>query len=63
MLLIARNSASLDTEDIEEVVIEALRLAFLIGRVLPLLGKRDGANTDFIPGEAHSDVSYPMRLE
>lgn len=52
MLLIARDGTPLDAKDIEEVVMEVLRLAFLIGRVLPLFGKCGGADADFIPGES-----------
>ena len=57
-LLIASDGAPLDTEDIEEVVVEAVRLSFLIGCVLPLFDKCRGPDADFIPGEAHSDVAF-----
>ena len=54
VLLIAGDGAPLDTEDVKEVVIEALRLAFLVGCVLSLFGKCGGAGSDFIPGETHA---------
>ena len=47
MLLIAGHSAASDAEDVEEVVVEAVGLAFFVGRVLPVLGKGGGAGADF----------------
>ena len=47
MLLIARDGAPLDPEDVEEVVVEALCPAFLMGFVLPLFGKGGGREREF----------------
>ena len=48
--LVARDGAALDPEDLEEVVVEALRFALLVGRLPPLVGEGGGANANFIPG-------------
>ena len=49
VLLVARDGAPPHPEDLEEVVVEALRLALLVGRVLPRLGKGRGAGAYLIP--------------
>ena len=49
VLFVARDRAPLHPEDLEEVVVEALRLALLVGRVPPLLGKGRGADAHLVP--------------
>ena len=44
MFLVARDGPAPDPEHLEEVVVEALRLALLVGRVPPLLGEVEEAN-------------------
>ncbi len=50
---IARDTSALHCEHVEEGVVEALRFAFLIGRVLPVFGEDSGANANFVPQKAH----------
>ena len=45
-------------EDMEEVVVEGLRLALLVGRVAPLACESRGARADLVPGKAHQVASY-----
>ena len=45
MLLIARNGPAPHTEDLEERVIEALRLTLLVGCIPPLVGESGSAGT------------------
>lgn len=52
-LLESRNLAALDAEHVEEVVVEALRLAFLIGGGRPFVRKSGGAGANFVPRQAH----------
>ena len=51
--LIARDGAALDSEYPEEVVVEALRLALLVGRLPPLVGEGGGTDANLVPGQAH----------
>ena len=53
MLLVAGYRAPPDAENIEELVVEALRLALLVRRVPPLVGESGGTGTNFVPGQAH----------
>ena len=53
VLLVARDGAPPDAEDLEEVVIKTLRLAFFIGRARPGAGEARRAHTHLVPGEAH----------
>ena len=53
VLLVPCNGASLDAEDLEERVVEALRLALLIRGAGPLAGEVGGAGADLVPGQAH----------
>ena len=54
VLLIARDGAALDAEDMEELVIETLRLALFIRRILPSPGEPRRAHAHLVPGEAHA---------
>ena len=54
VLFIARDGPALDPEYLKEVVVEALRLALLVGRVPPLLGEGGGAGANLVPRQAHS---------
>ena len=47
---VARDRAALDAENLEKVVVEALRLALLVGGVLPLVGEGGGADANLVPG-------------
>ena len=57
MLLVAGNAASLNAEDFEEIVVEALSFAFLVCLILPALGKRRGTCADLVPRKPHQDAS------
>ena len=57
VLLVARDGSAPDPEYLEEVVIEALRLALLVGRVSPLLGEGGGAGANLVPRQAHQIVA------
>ena len=59
-LLIAGHRLPAHAEDAEEVVVEALGLAFLVSGVRPLLGEGCCSNSDLIPGEAHA-AAYCFR--
>ena len=48
--LVAGDRTAPCPEDMEEVVIEALRLAFLIGRLPPLVGEGGGTGANLVPG-------------
>ena len=41
------------SENLEERVVEALRLTLLVGRVLPLAGKVGSPGAHFVPRQAH----------
>jgi hypothetical protein len=56
-LLEACDFAPLNAEDVEKIIVEALRLALLVFGPSPLLGEAGGAGADFIPGEAHAGGS------
>ena len=47
--LVARDASSAHAEDLEEIVVEALRVALLVRGVAPLVRERGGAGADFIP--------------
>jgi hypothetical protein len=51
----AGDLAALDAEDREEILVEGLGLALLVGFGLPLLGELSGAVADLFPGEARGD--------
>ena len=53
MLLVAGNAASLNAEDVEEIVVETLRFALFVGGVLPFLGECCGPRTYFVPRKPH----------
>ena len=53
VLLVARDGAPPHPEDLEELVIEALRLALLAGGVPPPLGERRGAGAHLVPRQSH----------
>ena len=53
VLFVARHAAAAHAEDLEEVVVEALRLALLVCAVSPLIGERGGTDTDFVPRQSH----------
>ena len=59
MLLVAGDGLAADIEDLEEVVVEALRLALLVGRVPPLLREGRGAHADLVPRQAHQATPTP----
>ena len=50
VLLIARDGAALDAEDMEELVVETLRLAFFIRRASPCAGEARRAHAHLVPG-------------
>ena len=50
MLLVARDGTSLFPKNLEEVVVEALRLTPLVDRVPPLFSECGGVGTNFVPG-------------
>ena len=54
MLLVARDGTALHPEDLEEVVVEALRLALLVGRVGPRVRKFCRPHANFVPGQPHA---------
>ena len=49
MLLVAGNGPSPNAEDVEEIVVEALRFALFVSSVLPVLGKPCGSRAYFVP--------------
>ena len=53
MLLVACDGSAADIEHLEEIVVEALRLALLVCRVPPRLGEGRGAHAHLVPREAH----------
>ena len=53
MFLIPRYALPLDTEDVEEVVAEGVRLALLVSRVPSLIHELGGASTNLVPRQAH----------
>ena len=48
--LVARHGAAFDPEYLEEIVVEALRLAFFIGRLPPRFSEGGGAHANLVPG-------------
>ena len=50
VLLIARDGAALDAEDMEELVIKTLRLALFIRRASPCAGEARRAHAHLVPG-------------
>ena len=64
MLLVARDGPAPPSEDMEEVVVEALRLTLLVGRVLLLAGKVGSPGAHFVPRQAHGlQVSHVEHIE
>ncbi|MGQ4809602.1 hypothetical protein NKDENANG_03025 [Candidatus Entotheonellaceae bacterium PAL068K] len=61
MRLVTRDSAAADPEYLEELVVEALRLALLIGRVPPFLGKTGGTGANLVPRQAHQAAPSEAR--
>src|SRR3546814_20423510 len=53
-LFIDGDRAALDAENVEEVVVKALRFALFIMGVLPFLAERLGAAFDFVPTQSHA---------
>ena len=53
MLLVAGDRSPPDAEHLEKVVVEALRLAGLVGGVAPFAGEGGGPDVDLVPGQAH----------
>ena len=53
VFLVPRDGAPPDAENVEEFVVEALRLALLVCSVRPLAGKGGGARPDLVPGKPH----------
>ena len=49
--LIARGGAPLNSEQLEEVIVETLRLAFLVRSVLPFFSEGGRARSNLVPGE------------
>ena len=60
MRLVSRDVPTPYPEHVEEGVVEALRLALLVGRVLPVLGKDSGAGANLVPRQAHQ--AAPLAL-
>ena len=56
VLFVPGYGAAFDTENLEEIIVEALRLAFFVARGCPLTGKGCGSGAYFVPGQSH-DVS------
>ena len=56
VLFVPGYGATFDTENLEEIIVEALRLAFFVARGCPLAGKGCGSSAYFVPGQSH-DVS------
>lgn len=44
---------ALDSENLEEIVVEALRFALFVVRILPIFAESLGAAANFIPSQAH----------
>ena len=53
VLLIARDGAALDAEDMEKFVVKTLRLALLIRSARPCAGEPRRADAHLVPGQAH----------
>src|SRR3546814_17456017 len=53
LLLEHRDALPIDAEDVEELVIEALRLTLFVMRVLPPLRKAARPPANFLPTEPH----------
>ena len=53
VLFVVRSASSPHSEYLKELVVETLRFAFLVGCVLPLLGKGSGTIPNFIPQQTH----------
>jgi len=53
MLLVAGYGTPADPKDLEERVVEALRLAFFVGRVAPIFGEAGSPRPNLIPGQSH----------
>jgi len=49
MLLVAGDGSAAHVKDLEEIVVEALRLALLVCRVPPIFGERRGPDAHFVP--------------
>ena len=49
MLLVARDGSPPHAEHLEEIVVEALRLALLVRRVVPLLSEGGGSDANLVP--------------
>ena len=53
MRLVARDVSPPHPEHVEKRVVETLRLALLVGRILPILGEGCGTGADFVPRQTH----------
>ena len=51
--LVAGYRAPPDAENLEEIIVEALRLALLVRGVGPFADEFGGARTNLVPGQAH----------
>ncbi len=49
MLLVTRDGSASHVEDLEEFIVEALRLALLVRGFPPLFGEGRGADTNLVP--------------
>ena len=64
MLLVARDGPPPHSENLEERVVDSLRLTLLVGRVLPLVGEAGGSGAHLVPGQAHGlQVSQVEHIE
>ena len=63
MRFVARDVPTPHPEHVEEGVIETLRLALLVGRVLPVFSEGSGAGANLVPRQAHQAApsSAPSR--
>ena len=63
VLFVARHAAAAHAEDLEEVVVEALRFALLVRGIPPITGERGRADTDFVPRQSHQMEVASIRLK
>ena len=62
MLLVPCDGPAPDPENSEKIVVEALRLAFFVGRVPPLMGELGGTGANFVPGQAHGLQGFRFEI-
>ena len=60
--LVARDAPPPHPEHVEEGVVEALRLALLVGRIPPLIGEGGGTSANLVPRQAHGLYGFLIEV-